>query len=279
MKQRRIRALQPSTLRSRHGDCVLGQHWFAHRVDTSFSVTEVGRAAAEGDSDLAEQQVAGLVVVTQTCDIVRSCVERRFIEVCPLVEVDGDVLRDVERARRPAYGFLPQLSGRQLVADLDRVMTVEKPVVAGWPRVPGWTTDAEARGFAQALARKRVRFAFPDEFVTVVSKLQKRMIDKHDRDTVEGRALRALREIRVSAAPSWDEAPCTLTFHFVRNGELVEFEGTSWSAHLESWLKLVPESSRFTKIHGHVTTLEDLSAADYVASDPLDLDHVSSRAK
>jgi hypothetical protein len=42
-------------------------------------------------------------------------------------------------------------------------------------------------------------------------------------------------------------------------------------------LKLVPESGRFTKIYGHVTTLEDLRASDYVDSDPLDLDHLSSR--
>lgn len=258
---------------------MLGEHWFAHRVDPSFSVTDVGRAAAAADADLAEEQVAGLVVVTQTCDIVRSCIERQFIEVCPLIEVDDDVLRDVERGRRLARAFLPRMSGRKLVADLDRVMTVEKPVVAGWQRTPGWTTDAEARSFAQALARKRVRFAFPDDFVRLIGKLQKRVIDKHDRDTVEGRALRALREIRISAAPSWDEAPCTLTFHFVRNGEQVEFEGTNWSTHLESWLKLVPKSTRFTTIDGQVTTLEDLTAADYVASDPLDLDHLSSRDK
>jgi hypothetical protein len=42
-------------------------------------------------------------------------------------------------------------------------------------------------------------------------------------------------------------------------------------------LKLAPESGRFTTIDGQVTTLEDLRASDYVDSDPLDLDHLSSR--
>src|SRR5690606_14455031 len=144
------------------------------------------RVAADADADLAEQQVLGLVVITQTCDIVRSCTERPYVEVCPLVEVDDDRLREVQRGRRPAYGFVPLVADRKLVADLDRVMTVEKPVVAGWERTPGWGTDAEARSFALALARKRVRFAFPDDFTSLVRKLQKRLEEKHDRESVEG---------------------------------------------------------------------------------------------
>jgi hypothetical protein len=71
------------------------------------------------------------------------------------------VLRDIERRRRPAYAFLPHLRGLKLVTDLDRVMTLEKPVVTSWQRTAGWNTDAKGRSFALALARKRVRPAFP----------------------------------------------------------------------------------------------------------------------
>jgi hypothetical protein len=101
----------------RQGDCVLGEHWFAHRLDKSFAVTDAGRVAADADADLAEQQVLGLVVVTQTCDIVRSCAERPYVEVCPLVEIGEDRLREIERGRRPAYAFLSLLRDRKLVAD------------------------------------------------------------------------------------------------------------------------------------------------------------------
>ena len=38
--------------------------------------------------------------------------------------------------------------------DLDRVMTVEKSIVADWKRTPGWELDQEVREFAMALARK-----------------------------------------------------------------------------------------------------------------------------
>lgn len=261
----------------RQGDCVLGEVSFVHRLDPSLAVTDVGRAVQETGADLVETEVAGLVIVTQSCDIVRSCTERPYVEVCPLVEVAPDAMREIERGRRPAYAFLPVLAERGLVADLDRVMTVEKPVVAKWRRIAGLSSDVEARAFALALARKRVRFAFPDDFAALAKNLQNRLVNKHDKDSVEGCALRALREIRVQAAPSWNDNSVTLIFWFVRRDEDIDFDGKSWSTFVDRWLGLIPQAGRFTKVFGQVTTLEDLTAEDYVNSDPLDLDHLSTR--
>ena len=134
-------------------------------------MAEAREAFTQADADLVEMEVPGFIVVTQTCDIVRSRAERPFIELCPLVEVDADRLEEIKRCRRPAYAFVPQLSEKQLVADLDRVMTVVKDLVATWKRTPGWITDAEARAFALALSRKRARFAFPDDFSVLAKKL------------------------------------------------------------------------------------------------------------
>jgi hypothetical protein len=211
--------------------------------------------------------------------LVRSCVERPYIEVCPLVEVDDVNLQQIKRGRRPQYGYVPLLAGRKLVADLDRTMTVEKPVVAKWQRIAGWSTDGQARIFAMSLARKRVRFAFPDDFTALATALQSRLTEKHGKQSREGCALRALREIRVHAAPSWEDQTMTVTFWFVRRDEDIDFLGESWAVFLENWLKLVPEGGRFAKVQGQITTLEDMTAADYVASDPLDLDHLSSRSE
>jgi hypothetical protein len=260
----------------RQGDCVLGEHWFAYRLDKSFAVTDAGRAAAGADADLAEQEVLGFVVVTQTCDIVRSCAERHFVEVCPVVEVDDGELRKIQRGRRPAYAFVPLLSARKLVADLDRVMTVEKPLVATWKRTPGCSTDAEARAFALALSRKRVRFAFPNDFTELAKKLRSRLEDKHERNTDEGRGLRALREIRVQASPSWDAPRIDIFFWFVRHDGDADFEGKNWGGLLKEWLTLVPTAGRFKSVEGQVVTLQDMNAGEYVDSDPLDLDHLST---
>ncbi|MGE0334719.1 MAG: hypothetical protein AB7Q76_05460 [Gammaproteobacteria bacterium] len=273
---RRAESVDNSLAAWRQGDCVLGEHWFAHRLDTSFTLTPAGSAAAAAGADLAEQEVPGFVVVTQTCDVVRSCVDRPFVEVCPLVEVDDSLLSEIERGQRPAYALVSGVSSKNLVADLDRVMTVEKPLVASWIRTPGWHTDAEARAFALALSRKRIRYAFPDDFHQLASKLQNRLKDKHAKNTIEGRGLRALREIRVQAAPAWEAPQIEIFFWFVRNDLDVDFEGSSWADLLSEWLKLVPPASRFTTVNGQVVTLQDLTAADYVDSDPLDLDHLSN---
>lgn len=246
----------------RQGDCVVGTQWFAHRIDAD-------------DDSLVETEVAGLVVVTQTCDIVRSSASRPYVDVSPLVEIEEEGLHEIERGRRPQYGFIPLLAASRLVADLDRTMSVEKPVVARWARVPGWDTDEQAREFASSLARKRARFAFPDDFVALTRKLETRLKKTHAKDSAEGRALRALREIRVQAAPNWDAPEVEITMWFVPRDD-ANIDAETWSSHLEAWLKLVVAAGRFT-VQGQIAALEDLTAADYVSSDAFDLDHLSSR--
>jgi hypothetical protein len=259
----------------RQGDLALDESWFVHVGDGALPLSEAA-AQAESGTQALTSQVLGLVVLTQTCGVVRSCVSRPFIEVAPLVRVSEDDLHQVKRGRRPAHATLPILEKELLVADLDRVMTVEKSIVASWKRTPGFTQDADGRAFAQALARKRVRFAFPDDFTALAKKLQARLGDKHDRNTDEGRGLRALREIRVCPSPSWDAASTEIFLRFIRDDADARLEGKSWADLPEDWLKLVPATGRFTSIDGQVATLQEMTAEDYVGSDPLDLDHLST---
>lgn len=261
----------------RQGDAALDVQWFLHAADPSQPLTEVSaQASGEGPTALTSE-VEGVVVVTQTCDIVRACTERPFVEVVPLVRVEARVLQEVQKGRRPAYAFIPAGAARQLVADLDRVMTVEKSLVASWTRTPGWETDSQARDIAQALSRKRVRFAFPDDFTHFVRKLQGRLQEKHEKQTEEGRALRALREIRVRATPSWDAPDIELTFWFISDEDMAGFQRQELRVHLDAWLALVPASGRFKSVSGFMVLLEDMTGRDYVESDRLDLDHLSSR--
>jgi hypothetical protein len=259
----------------RQGDCIVGDQWFSYRIDTASPLTEDAAIASDSDVDIAESLVHGFMVATQTCDIVRSCASRPFIEVCPLVAVDERTLGDVRRGRQPRSAFVPGVVTRSFVADLDRVMTVEKAVLAGWERTPGCSSDEDARQLSFALARKRARFAFPDDFVDCASQLRRRLSSKHDKDSPEGRALRRLREIRVRAEPSWDADAITLTLWFIRDEDDPGFDDKSWDGHLEAWLRLMPEMGRFRSIQGMVLELEELTAKDYVESDLLDLDHLS----
>ena len=190
--------------------------------------------------------------------------------------MDGTQLQKIAKGRRPNYAFVPGVSAERLVADLDRVMTVEKAVVLQWTRRAGCTNDHESRILAKALARKRERPAFPDDFTPFVSKLQKRLIEKHEKDSDEGRALRALREIRVSASPAWDAAQVSLMFWFIRDVDMPEFEDRRWHEHMDAWMKLIPAAGRFAA-EGVVVTLPDMTAAEYVTSDRLDLEYLSLR--
>jgi hypothetical protein len=221
-------------------------------------------------------EIDAALVVTQTCDLVRSCVDRVFLEILPLVEVDAERLAEIKRLKRPNYAYIAGVADHFLVADLDRVMTVEKAVVAAWERIPGCQSDADIRSLAEALARKRSRFAFPDDFNRFAQKLQKRMQDKHEKPTDEGEALRALLEIRVSATPAWDADSIELIFWFIRAETDDRFQDKEWHQLIDSWLKLIPAAGRFSSVDGLVVTLDDMTAKEYVNSDRLDLDRLSS---
>ena len=259
------------------GDCVVGDDWFLFRTNMENPLTDDGKAAVVEGVENADTLVRGFVVLTQTCDVVRSCVDRPFAEVSPLVEVDDKVLREIERGRRPSYGFIPGVEDRRLVADLDRVMTVEKGVVAVWERIEGCRTDEDARRFSLALARKRARMAFPDDFVEFARPLTERMLEKHDKQSDEGRALRSLREIRVRAAPSWDADAVELMFWFIRNDNEPAFDTQDWEHCLTALPQPQSAFGRFVRVDGVVQSLDDLTGRDYVESDPLDLDHLSTR--
>jgi len=147
----------------RQGDCVLGEQWFAFRIAPDAPLSDDAVTAAAEGAENAESEVFGFAAVTQTCDIVRGCDERSFVEVCPLVEVDEDKLHEIERGRRPNYAHIPGVSNQRLVADLDRVMTVEKPVLAPattW-RAIRWTSTTsppeEGRRFARCQPSDRLR--------------------------------------------------------------------------------------------------------------------------
>jgi hypothetical protein len=274
------------TTAARGRACAIGDHWFIARfVRVAFAVRNPQRpltpssqdiAAADTDADLAESAVSGFVVVTQTCDLVRSCADRPFLEISPLVEVDAERLAEIKRLKRPNYAYIAGIADRFLVADIDRVMTVEKAVVAAWERIPGCQRDGDIRSLAEALTRKRSRFAFPDDFNRFAQKLQKRMQEKHEKPTDEGEALRALREIRVSAIPAWDADAIELIFWFIRADTDDRFQDKEWHEWLDSWLKLLPTSGRVSAVDGSVVTLDDMTAKEYVNSDRLDLDRLSS---
>ena len=224
------------------------------------------------------EEIAGVVILTQTCDVIRRCGERPFVEVAPLVKLSPKEVEQVRCLKKPAFAYVPGTAVDCLVADLDRVMTVEKAVVAGWTRILGWSTDEQIRDFARSIARKRSRFAFPDEFVQASQRFRDRLVDKHSKVTQEGAHLRALREIRVRAVPTWNHKEVQLTWWFVKESEPEDCDA-AWSDLVDKWIGLFDQSGRFRVDSAIVCQLDDITARDYVESDVLDLDRLSVSKK
>ena len=264
-----IRRINDHIATYRQGDCFLGTR--------AFIALARNHTGSGYEEEWQETPVVGFILVSQSCDIVRTCAMRPLVEVCPLVEVDQAVLEQVIGWERPMYAAVPALIGQRLVADLDRTMTVEKAVVAGWDRTPGLRNDDEVRDFARVLARKRQRFAFPDDFNSYVGPLRKRLVEKHDKESPEGNALRALQEIRVHAKPSWDALQVELSFYFVRKQDApMNFANRPWPEWCDDWMKRLLDTGRFKNPEGLIVDYSSMSAAEYLQSDPLDLEHLSS---
>jgi len=264
----------------KQGDCAVGtDHWFGYRCNPKMPLSAASRAAAEDGAEYVEEEIIGFVVVTQTCDIVRKCSIRPYVDICPLVQVSDSQLREIRRGRHIALAYLPLLAERRLVADLSRIMTIEKPVLTEYARIPGCDNSQHVRDFARCVARKWGRFAFPDGFQSFVDKLIGLCREKHRKASPEGRAIQALREIRVCGMPSWDSARINVTFWFIRENEDTLFDGREWNQYLSKWLSTLEPNSQFAGVEGKVVSLRWMTGDDYASSVPLDLDYLSTTSE
>jgi hypothetical protein len=266
----------------RQGDATLDDDVFlVHLADKRFPLTESAQERAtdvSGEHNIFEvlSPVLGLVVVTQTCDVVRQCDEREYVEVSPLVQIEPDRIQEIQKRQRARFAYLPGLADRNLVVDLDRTMTVEKAVVANWTRIPGCTTDDERVDFAEALARKRQRFAFPNGFNLCLKKFRDRIKSKEGKATPQGRLIAALDEIRVQASPHWDADKVTVFFWFLlKAGKTIDFDASR--TVIDNWITLTNFTTPFVLANPAFNLVEpqDITAQDYLNSYPLDYDDVS----
>ena len=223
--------------------------------------------------------VPGLVVVTQTCDLVRSCSDRPYVEVSPLVQICSDDIAKVQRFRVPRYLPLRALGREDLAADLDQVMTVEKGLLVALDdaRKPGITPGDQARELSEAIGRKRSRAALPDAFVKAVSPMRDRVNRKHgSKESNLGKFLRAVKEIRVRAIESWAAEQVEVEFLFLfERAAQIPGDATRW---IDELVGLVKSDEWLVEISGRAVSLTDLTAATYLGSDRLDLDHLSISA-
>lgn len=270
----------------RQGDLLFGTELpfvtFAHPL---LPLTAVSRDVVQDrDDDSTTTAVdvlsdeLGYAIVSQSCDLIRTCADRPYVELAPLVRVDASKLAQAQRGRSERYAPHSLVAGESLVVDLDRIMVVEKPVLAALAPHNRRTglTDGERRRFAQALARKRGRFAFPDDFVAGIRKLRDHIVAKHGKDSALGGFLAAVTEIRVYC-PDWTatEPKVTLLFMFDEEAQ-IPGDGRKHADALKT--KFTP-TGVFQELAVKVASFETMSAARYRNSDLLELDFLSQAGR
>lgn len=223
---------------------------------------------------VVRESVPGLAMLSQDCDIVRSCRDKPFVEMAPVMPADGRQIEEARVLRSPVRAYLPALAQQGFVVDLHRSALVEKGLVAKWTGIPGCNEPYEFRDFAKAVGKKFTRFGFPDSFQAVSQGMVDRLKRKHNRLSAEGAHLRALKEVRVKAEPSWDDPEAVLAWLFVVGGK-PEGHEEKWDEFMEKWLARFDWTGSYERGDHGAFLLSEISAERYLEAEELDLEHLS----
>jgi hypothetical protein len=221
-------------------------------------------------------------------------------------------------AKHYAEGETPQYvavseAGADAFADLDRIMTLDKRIIADCPHRAGVGTDPDqVRRFGQAVARKFGRYPFPDYFIESVEPLRRRVLRRWDKPaSPEGRVLADLVQIRVQPVPVEPASDMDFTLMFImRQGSLpilanppvpslgivalAELRQPSGIAEkladtavglddrvylynklAEAWASLCLPNSAIRSVSGEIVSEDEYVLSDYWQSERLDLDQLS----
>ena len=228
--------------------------------------------ADEDGTYIGAAVVPGVAVISQSCDIIRNHVERPFVQVAALIPANDAEMAQIEARAKPRYGFLAPLKALGLVVDLDLVANVQKELVATWGRQAGCQNDDEQRDFATALARHKQRFAFPDEFNGALKPLRTWIKRREKKANTAGQMIRAIEQIRVRCE-DWANPSDDIEFIAILLGDPPAADRQSWAQNVTEigdTVRAVYPNAIF-----RLTTSTELSAAEYIATDRLDLDGLS----
>lgn len=241
--------------------------------DLNAPCTELSRnTPAEGQSGvLLTGECVGVMMLSQTCDIIKSPDIEPYVEVCAIFQTDEEGLKDVKKWGKPLKVNIPTLEEGFLIADLSRVMTIEKGALLNWKRHEGFPDDNARKNLSRMLERKVGRFAFPDTINPWVTKLKRRLRDKIDKDSPEGNCIRGINQLRLRARPSWDQKPRIVDFIFLLESDVTDDQRKSMLPIIETFMDMVVDDAEYQKGDVDVKHFSEISAADYLGSEMLDV--------
>ena len=116
------------------------------------------------------------------------------------------------------------------------------------------------------------RFAFPDDFALAMRKVAEHVIAKHAKDSPLGRFLEGMVDLRAECR-DWEAAEPEVTLLFVFR-TLDEIPSDA-KTHAEALSARFRPTGSFQALGGQVVSLDTMTAARHLASDPLDFDYLS----
>jgi len=185
-------------------------------ADAEWPLSKSSAAAAEtlNQSEgviLVPEAVDLAVILTQTCDLQETDEDARLCQLAPLVERDSAFANEAQRGRRPGWAAVPWYSDTH-VADLSRLTSVERSLIIGAESFGRPETVQEQAHFADSVSRHFTRVALANSICDVLAPFLKRMKERHDRVSDEGRCISMipLGGIRVEGDPSLEHDPVAL---------------------------------------------------------------------
>lgn len=227
--------------------------------------------------------VQGIVVVSQTCDIVNVVDLDDVVVVAPIAEVSESLLEAIKFGTTTVGAVIENSILPTDVADLRYLATLRKTSLVKMERRAGFNSEETRDVFVNALERRYGRFAFPDALSDgPVITIRNRAKSLRKKDSPKAKVYKSLRSIRLVAEPDFDTPGAKIQFLLVLNDPPHVFaEPTDIIAEL----KTQEDAERFNWPPAYekqdplfrVATMDSLSAREWDNSRHVDLDFISWR--
>lgn len=193
---------------------------------------------------------AGVVILSQTCDVVQRSKMRCLIAPV-LVDPDASSLSSARKGQKPLHLYLESKAAEpeRCLADMELAVSVPKADIVGAPLLARYVQEAsseQARSVAWRIGRAFSRFPFPDEVYPAFNKLRRQAQDKAGSEGNFGRVLDLVDDLRVSA-DQWRAAGRRLSLHVIVAEErfaLPDDMDPSWTWGTERVTGLRPGETR-----------------------------------
>lgn len=176
---------------------------------------------AVGDNEPSKLETPlGVVILSQTCDVVRDPSARPNILVAPVVaDLNHQQMVDARRGRAPLLLHLasPTEGGGDKFANLQYATAVPKNSLVGTTLLSRHTTAdsaADAAHLGARIGRTFSRFAFPDEIHGITDALAKKARETHGTAKPFGRVIDYVIDLRIKAN-HWDQPARVLNFYII----------------------------------------------------------------